>query len=204
MCCTFQETHLSTHRRLRGHTVLRALTSCKRGTYSTGCARCMSQPSTSSSRNRQHLRPPILKPRNRPARASLRIVPSLQRARAAAPRTSSHGDAGPPSGISILAMTRISPGRRAFRRPFEAPHPSLVVGSLPCRPAQGTVRREGPAVPAQHPRTVVSAWPASPLWPPAGDIGRYRNRFDAAPGSPHRTVDRRTARTRRSVLVRRI
>ena len=77
----------------------RALTSCRRGTYSTGSAVCISHRSTSSDKNRQHLRPPILKPRRRPARASLRIVPSLHRALAAAPCTSSHGVLESRSGI---------------------------------------------------------------------------------------------------------
>lgn len=61
-----------------------------------------------SPRNRQHRRPPILKPRNRPARASRRIVASLHNARAAAPFTSSHGVPESRSGISLVTRYRLS------------------------------------------------------------------------------------------------
>ena len=89
----------------------RAFTSWRCGTHSTGSSCCMSHRSTSSDKNRQHRRPPILKPRRRPARASLRIVPSLHRARSAASLTVNHGvsiggpgtrdDAGPRASSAI-------------------------------------------------------------------------------------------------------
>ena len=93
----------------------RAFTSCRRGTYSTGSACCMSQRSTSCARNRQHRRPPILKPRRRPARASLRIVPSLHTARAAAPCTSSHGV--PDSSVRHFAGHAVLAQRHRRDRP---------------------------------------------------------------------------------------